>query len=260
MTIPVMGVHVDALSVDELHDRILQSCREGPRSLIFNVNAHALNLAWEDSHFRALLNEADTCFCDGFGVRIAALMAGYHLPPRITYADWTWEFARFSSQHDLSWFLLGGVPGRAEEAAASLLERVPGLDVAGTHHGFFDKDLHSAENQNVCRRINASGANVLLVGFGMPIQERWLAENWPGLDAGVGLPGGAFLDYVSGAVRRAPPVFTRTGFEWLGRLVLEPRRLWRRYIIGNPRFLLRATRAAWNERRRVASGRQDTGG
>ena len=243
-----MGVQVDAITVAELHARIYDACRTGPPALVFHVNAHALNIATADPTFQDLLNSADICFCDGVGVRLAAAMGGYHLPPRITYADWTWEFAEYCSQRDLSWFLLGGIPGRAEEAALALRSRFPRLRITGTQHGFFDKSPGSSENASVIAAINDSGADVLLVGFGMPIQEQWLSENWPDLETRVGLPGGAFLDYVSGALRRAPLVFTRTGFEWLGRVLIEPRRLWRRYLIGNPRFLGNAAKAALRSR------------
>jgi N-acetylglucosaminyldiphosphoundecaprenol N-acetyl-beta-D-mannosaminyltransferase len=243
-----MGVAVDSLTIDELHSRIAEACRRGPRSLVFHVNAHALNLAATDAEFRRMLNDAHICFCDGAGVRVAARLGGRRLPPRITYADWIWDFARFSHRENLSWFLLGGAPGRAELASGALREHAPGLRVAGTHHGFFDKTPGRPATVQVIDRINESRADVLIVGFGMPLQERWLTANWSDLRAGVGLTGGAVLDYASGALRRAPSIFTETGFEWLGRLLIEPRRLWRRYLLGNPLFISRAVSAGLRQR------------
>lgn len=87
-----------------------------------------------------------------------------------------------------------------------------------------------------------NGADILIVGFGMPLQERWLVENRVGLDVRVALAGGAVFDYVSGRLRRAPRLLTDHGFEWLGRLLIESRRLWRRYLVGNPVFLARVLR------------------
>ena len=83
------------------------------------------------------------------------------------------------------------------------------------------------------------GPDILIVGFGMPLQERWLMQNWENLDARVALTGGAVFDYVSGEVRRGPRVLTDNGFEWLARFLIEPGRLWRRYLVGNPLFLWR---------------------
>jgi N-acetylglucosaminyldiphosphoundecaprenol N-acetyl-beta-D-mannosaminyltransferase len=97
----------------------------------------------------------------------------------------------------------------------------------------------SPENEAVLQEINASSPDILLIGLGMPLQEYWLMENRHDLNAGVVLTGGAVFDYVSGRLRRGPRLLTESGFEWLARLLIEPRRLWRRYIVGNPLFLLR---------------------
>lgn len=242
-----MGVAVDAVTVDELHEFILTRCRERRRARILNVNANALNLTFSEPRFRALLNGAELVFCDGFGVWLAAWLAGHHLPGRITYADWLWSFARFCATHNLRWFLLGGAPGRAAAAAVALSGRVSGLEVVGTHHGFFDT-RGSAENARVLEVINRAAPDVLIVGFGMPLQEYWLEDNWERLNVTVALTGGAVFDYVSGALRRPPRLLRDAGLEWLGRLLIEPRRLWRRYVIGNPVFLARAISWALSER------------
>jgi N-acetylglucosaminyldiphosphoundecaprenol N-acetyl-beta-D-mannosaminyltransferase len=127
----------------------------------------------------------------------------------------------------------------ADKAAANLKARYPDLRIVGTHHGYFDKTQGCAENEAVIEQINTVKPNILIVGFGMPLQERWLMENWDRIDANVALTGGAVFDYVSGELRRAPRWMTENGLEWLGRLIIEPRRLWKRYLIGNPIFLWR---------------------
>lgn len=91
----------------------------------------------------------------------------------------------------------------------------------------------------VIEKINKVRPNILLVGFGMPVQEYWLQENWEKIDTNIALTGGAVFDYLSGELRRAPRWMTDHGLEWLGRLIIEPRRLWKRYIIGLPLFFLR---------------------
>jgi N-acetylglucosaminyldiphosphoundecaprenol N-acetyl-beta-D-mannosaminyltransferase len=102
--------------------------------------------------------------------------------------------------------------------------------------------LASSENEAVVQEINGARPDILLVGMGMPLQEYWLIENRDGLEVSVVLTGGAVLDYVPRGLRPGPRVLTDNGFEWLARLLVEPRRLWRRYLFGTPLFLLRVLR------------------
>jgi N-acetylglucosaminyldiphosphoundecaprenol N-acetyl-beta-D-mannosaminyltransferase len=136
-------------------------------------------------------------------------------------------------------FFLGAEPTVAEIAAFQLRERYPNLNIVGTHHGFFDKEFNSRENNDLIEYINSLHPNILILGMGMPIQEHWLMENWDRLNANIALTGGAVFDYISGELNRAPRWMTDNGLEWLGRLAIEPGRLWTRYIIGNPKFIWR---------------------
>ena len=240
--VDVLGVGVDPVTVEELHGRIARLIRDGRRGLVLNANAHCLNLCYEDPALREFLNGADVVFCDGAGVMVAARLLGRRIPERITYADWAWRLAAFAEARGFSVYLLGARPGVAEEAARRLRARYPGLQIAGVRHGFFDRAVGSPENERVIGEINAARPDILLVGLGMPLQEYWLMENRSRLDAGVLLTGGAVFDYVSGRLRRGPRLLTNNGFEWLARLLIEPRRLWRRYLLGIPLFLLRVLR------------------
>ena len=233
---------MDPLTVEGLHAEIRRLVRGGRGGLVLNVNAHCLNLCYEDSALRDSLNGADVVFCDGAGVMLAARMLGRRLPTRITYAAWIWRLASFAAAEGFSLYFLGARPGVAQEAARRLRERYPGLRIVGVRHGYFDHSAGSAENEAVLEEINAAAPDILLVGLGMPLQERWLTQNRQRLEAGVALSGGAVFDYVSRRVRRGPRILTEGGFEWLARLLNEPRRLWRRYLVGNPLFLLRVLR------------------
>jgi len=185
------------------------------------------------------MNEADIVRPDGTGLKLGAKILGVNTSPRITWADFAWQLAEFAEPRSFTSFFLGAYPGVAEKAAARLKERFPNLRVVGTHHGYFDKTPGNPENEAVIQQINAVKPNILIVGFGMPLQERWLMENWERIEANVALTGGAVFDYVSGELRRPPQWMTDHGLEWLGRLIIEPRRLWQRYLIGNPLFLWR---------------------
>jgi N-acetylglucosaminyldiphosphoundecaprenol N-acetyl-beta-D-mannosaminyltransferase len=240
--IDVLGVGVDPLTVEGLHAEISRLIRAENLGLVFNVNAHCLNLCYEDQSLRDALNGADVVFCDGAGVMLAARVLGGRIPARITYAAWIWQLADFAASEGFSLYFLGAGPGVAQEAARRLRERYPGLKIVGTRHGYFDHSAGSTGNEAVLQEINAAAPDILLVGLGMPLQERWLAQNRHDLHAGIALTSGAVFDYASERVSRGPRFLTENGFEWLTRLVYEPRRLWRRYLIGNPLFLLRVLR------------------
>lgn len=235
----VLGINICALRVDELHQQILSAIVQNQKKMILHANIYGLNLACEQPWLHDFLNSADLVFCDGYGVILGARMLGWYIPERITYADWAWQLAGFASQNSISLFFLGGQPGIAEKAAMNLQSRFPNLKIVGCHDGFFDKSPENQENEEVLKQINTTHPDILLVGFGMPLQEKWLMENWPRIDTHVGLTGGAVFDYLSGEVPRAPRWMTDHGLEWLGRLVIEPRRLWKRYLIGNPLFFWR---------------------
>ncbi|MGI8909024.1 MAG: WecB/TagA/CpsF family glycosyltransferase [Rubrobacteraceae bacterium] len=237
--IEILGVGVDPVTVDELREEVLRLAGEDGLSLVLNANAHCLNLSYRDPAMRDFLNRADVVFCDGVGVMVAARLLGERIPERITYADWAWRLAAFAEAEGLSLYFLGARPGVAAKAAKNLEERHPRLKVVGVRHGYFDHAVGSRENAAVVREINAQEPDILLVGLGMPLQERWLMENRRNLNARVALAGGAVFDYVSGDLRRGPRLLTDNGFEWLARLLMKPGRLWRRYLLGNPLFLAR---------------------
>ncbi len=235
----ILGVHINSITLIELHQHINQKLRDTRRAIIAYANIHALNLAYEQPRLRAFLNQADIVFCDGFGARLGAALLGQRLPQRFTPPDWLGQLSALCAQQGYSLFLLGARPGVADLAAAALLKDHPSLRVAGTHHGYFDKTPGSPENEAVLARINQARPDILIVGFGMPLQEYWLEENWARIDARVALTAGAAFDYISGRLRRAPRWMTDHGLEWLGRLLIEPRRLWKRYLLGIPLFFWR---------------------
>lgn len=238
----ILGVEVDSFRPEQLQATLTTIIQKNGKALIPHVNIHGLNLAYEQAWLGQFFQQSDFVFCDGAGVRLGAKLLGYDLPPRITYADWIWQLSRYGAEQGHTFFFLGARPGVANQAAANLLARYPKLQIVGIQHGYFDKTAGGPQNQAVLQAINAANPNILLVAFGMPLQERWLLENWAAIEANIGLTGGAVFDYAAGQVRRAPLWMTNNGLEWLGRLWIEPGRLWQRYLIGNPRFFWRILR------------------
>lgn len=241
----ILGVHVSALTEANLHRIIAEAIDNGKKVLLPNVNAHALNLAFENPWLKEFFNQSTAVFPDGSGALFAGRMQGYPFRERVTYADWLWRLAGFCAERGYSLFLLGGRETVAQLAAKALIAKHPRLIVAGTHAGYFDKSPQGAENEAVIAEINQVMPDILIVGFGMPLQEQWLMENWGVLKVHVGLTGGAAFDYISGQLRRPPRFLADHGLEWLGRLMIEPGRLWRRYLLGIPLFILRVARQAF---------------
>ena len=194
------------------------------------------------------LRRADLVYCDGYGVRLAARFSGRPVPHRMTGADWIWGLATLCERSGQPLYLLGSEPPVAREAAARLGRWYPKLDVVGAHHGFFDLD--SPHNQRVIEDINAHGPRIVLVGMGTPKQELWVDRYADRLDGAVVWTVGALFDYVSGHMPRAPRWLADNGLEWIFRLAIEPDRMWRRYLLGNPVFLSRVL----SEARRQADG------
>ena len=240
--IQFQGVRIHGFTREILHWTIAGIIHSKTRAIIANVNINAMNLASEWPWFRRFLNQAEYVFCDGHGVMLGARLCGLRLPEKITYAHWFPLFCDFCAENGFSLYFLGGEPGIAEQAALKLKERCPRLSIVGMHDGYFDKSQESDENRKVVEHINSCRPDILLTSFGMPLQEKWLSENWAQVNAKVALTGGACLDYMAGKSRRPPRWMTDIGLEWLGRFLYEPKRLWKRYFIGNPLFFWRLLR------------------
>ena len=234
-----LNIQINDISTTKLLKFLKNTVDYNGRSIISNVNIQAINLSFKHTWFRNFLNQSDIVFCDGFGIILGAKILGLDIKHRNTPPDWIPLLANKCAENNNSLAFLGSKPGIAEKTAEVLKRDNLTLNIPFTHHGYFNKSLGHPENEAVIQSINAVKPDILLVGFGMPIQEKWIMENFERLDVKVFLPVGAAFDYVSGNVRRAPRWMTDHGLEWLGRLIIEPRRLWKRYIIGIPVFFYR---------------------
>ena len=209
----------------------------GPPRRVMYANAHVLNKSLEDARLRHVLATADLVYCDGYGVRLAAKALDVARPHRMTGADWIWDLAALCETAGQSVYLLGSEPGTSAEAAERLRRRFPSLDVTGVHHGYFS--MGSPHDERVIEHINSRRPDILLVGMGTPKQELWVHRNAERLDVDVVWTVGALFDFVSGRVPRAPAWLADNGLEWIFRLAIEPQRMWRRYLLGNPVFVSR---------------------
>ncbi|NER52183.1 MAG: WecB/TagA/CpsF family glycosyltransferase [Symploca sp. SIO1A3] len=202
------------------------------------MNVRGMNLASTLPWYQDFLNNADLVFCDAFAVILGATIQGYSVASehRMTCPDYIEDLALALEKEDVSLFLLAGKPGVVDKAIAKLKGIAPNLKIQG-HHGYFDKS--GRENDAVIDKINKFKPGVLYVGFGMPLQERWILDNLERVEAAVFLPLGACLDFYTDTIYRGPRWMTDRGLEWLSRLGTEPKRLWERYLVGNSLFLYR---------------------
>lgn len=251
MKIDVCGVPVDSTTRAEVVERVLERCaRPGATPLtIFSCNVDMLVKAESDPAFAATLGGAHILLPDGMPVVWLGRALGGPFPERVTGADLLQDIATALAPTPYSIYLLGAAPGVADEAAARLTARNPGLKVAGTlapERGF---DEDPAALEHIFRTVSSARPDVLFIALGAPRQERFTETHGARLGAKVILPVGAAIDMAAGRVKRAPVAVQRAGGEWLWRLVQEPRRLARRYLREDPRFFAMATRALLHRRR-----------
>lgn len=214
--------------------------REARGRAVYIVNAHTLNLAAEDPSYRAVLCAGDVVFGDGTGVRLAAKLKGVRMRDNLVGTDLLPFFFSTRLERGYRYYLLGATEDTVGRAAAYLRAQFPGIQVVGHRHGY----VRPAETAGVVREINAAGPDVLLVAMGNPIQERWIHEQRGDLRVPVSIGVGGLFDHWGGNLRRAPQWVRRMGAEWVQILLQQPGRKWRRYLVGNPKFIARAMRAA----------------
>jgi exopolysaccharide biosynthesis WecB/TagA/CpsF family protein len=200
------------------------------------VNADCLNKVWTDSDYRETLGRMAAVFADGIGVKLAAKMEGKKIVDNVNGTDLFPLLCQQAAVNQLKVFILGAKPGVAETCAEKMCARTPNLKIAGTQDGYFkEKDTHQ-----IIDRINASGADILIVAFGAPLQEFWIDKHRNRLQVPVCIGVGGCIDFFAERISRAPTWVRNISMEWVWRLAQEPKRMWRRYIVGNPLFLYRA--------------------
>ena len=209
--------------------------RAGKSTAAF-LNAHCVNSAARDRTYTRALRAANFVLPDGSGISLAAKFTGKKLTENLNGTDLCRPLCEEAARRGLSIFLLGAKPGIAERAALAMTMKTPGLRIAGTHDGFFDQENPEA----VIAQINESGADILLVAMGVPLQDVWLYQNRRQINAQLAMGVGALFDFEAGAVARAPRLFRKAGLEWTWRLAMEPKRMANRYLVGNPLFIARA--------------------
>ncbi len=215
--------------------RELAAARATPH-LIMGPNAFLVTLAQKDARFAEALRRASLCLPDGMSVVWGSRLLGKPIPERVPGGEFMERVCALLAAEGRSVYFLGGLPGAAAGAAASLVARYPGLVIAGTDCPAMGFEQNPAAHEAVLQRIRSARPDLLCVAFGAPKQEIWMLDHCLTLPIGAALSVGAALDTQAGLRKRAPRWTHGIGVEWLYRLVMEPRRLWRRYLLGNASF------------------------
>lgn len=234
----VMGLRFLDCSLADAAELIARAARRAQKLNVFFVNAHCINVAAKDGQYDSLLRDAGLLFADGVGMALAARLLGTALDNNVNGTDLFPYLCSIAAEENTAIAFLGAEPGVAEQCAARMREQYPGLRVVHVSHGY----LSSEEEREAISHINNSGAGMLFVARGVPTQEHWIAHHREEIKVPVMLGVGALFDFYSGRISRAPKWMRNLRLEWLYRLMLEPRRMFCRYIVGNPAFIFRVIR------------------
>lgn len=236
----ILGVQVDVIDQPQLLAEIDRLASAQRPALVNNVNVHACNIAYADPEFRKILNTSDAVFCDGFGVKLGARLLGKTLGQRMTPPDWIDELFKLCVRRRYCLYFVGDTNQVVQQFSRRVKEKYPALRIVGQHDGYFGLDGDA--NNRLMNEVQRLGPDIILTGMGMPLQEKWAWRARNRLEKGVIIAAGALFRWYTGYERRAPRWITQHGFEWLARLVMAPRRHFKRYVIGLPLFFFRIIR------------------
>jgi N-acetylglucosaminyldiphosphoundecaprenol N-acetyl-beta-D-mannosaminyltransferase len=230
-SIEILGTRLDDATYDDLLALVDDYVASGRPHQIVTVNPEMVVMALDQPDFQQVLAGSDLNVADGVGLMLAARLLGHPLRERVTGSDGIFRMAAHCAARGYRPYFLGAAPGVAEIVSNTLAESFPGMKVAGTYAG----SPNPQEEDDIVARVREAGPDLLLVAYGVPAEEMWIARNLEGLGVPVAIGVGGTFDFVAGVAQRAPVWMRRLGLEWLHRLIHEPWR-WRRQL-ALPRFV-----------------------
>lgn len=241
MDIKILGVRINNIDMNQTLDYVNDYLESEKFEYIFTPNPEIVMRANRDEEFKTILNSASLNLCDGIGLMIASKLKKKPLKTRVTGYDTSMKILEIMNEKRLSLFLLGAKPGIAEKAIEKINADYPNIVIAGYNNGYF-KGSHNGnascnEEENLIKKINDSKADVLFVGMGAGYQEKFIYYNRDKLKIKLAIANGGVIDVLAGNVKVAPQFIRKIGFEWLYRLIKEPKRFKRQLDI--PKFLMK---------------------
>lgn len=234
----VLGFRFRNITLEQAASALVEDAERDIRTRVYFVNAHCVNTAARNKAYCKVLHSAEILFADGAGLALAARLWGKRFVDNVNGTDLFPLICERAVARGIPVALLGARPGVVTQCAEKLRERFPGLRIAWVRDGYCKME----QQADLIDEINRSGAKMLFVAKGVPLQENWIHDNSAALNVPVILGVGALFDFCAGSVPRAPLIMRKLKLEWLFRLALEPRRLFKRYVIGNPLFVYRAVK------------------
>ncbi|MDD5432008.1 MAG: WecB/TagA/CpsF family glycosyltransferase [Candidatus Omnitrophica bacterium] len=225
MMVKFILLNCNILHFSEAIDSVMNFIKLKKRSTVFFLNSDCVYKSFTDNEYINVLNNADMVLPDGVGLRLIIWFFGKKMLDNCNGTDFCPVLMEKLTEFRYKIFFLGGKEGVAKKAADNMRKKIPNITIVGTHSGYFKDD-----NQ-VIEKINSSGADVLFVAMGVPLQEKWIARNREHLNPRLCLGVGALLDFLSGTIPRAPKFMRLIHLEWLWRIIIEPKRMFKRYII-----------------------------
>lgn len=230
------GINIQDLDRENMAEVLGEFSKDSSKRTAFYVNAHCVNVAFCDPEYRKILNGADLVYAGGMGVVWAGRFLGQTIPERVNILDFFEPLVEMFKAKGVTLFLLGGAQEVIKKAEQSLKNR--GVCVLGCRDGYFDE----SQEAGVIRQINEVKPDILMVGFGVPKQEKWIWDHRKELDVNLCWAVGGVFDLLAGRLRVAPLWMRCCGLEWLYLSFQSPKRFFKRYLFGNPLFIYRILR------------------
>jgi len=225
------GIKIDNITLEEVIEKVKELIKKGKTSYIVTPNAAHIVLLQKDKEFRKVYENAELVLCDGQPIIWISKIFGEPLKERITGVDLLFSLLQLSSKEKYGVYLLGAKEGIIKRTVENLQKKFPELRIVGYHNGYFIDD------EKMIKEINERSPDILFIGMGFPKQEKWIFKYIKNLDIKIAVCIGGVFDIVAGKTKRAPVWMQKIGMEWFFRLIQEPKRLWKRYLIGNTLFL-----------------------
>jgi len=235
-TVNLFNIDFNNVTMADSIELLSETIENRKKRKVFFVNPDCLNKIFNNNQYCLDLQNGDYVFPDGIGIHLACKILHNPLKENVNGTDMLPFLCQMAVDKKYSIYLLGAKPGVAENMKLNLESKYSGLEICGFHHGYFN---HDTESSIIIEKINRCKPDIILVAFGAPFQERWISNNAGSINTHVLMGVGGLMDFYSENIKRAPKWMREIGLEWVYRLIQEPGRMWRRYIIGNPLFIFR---------------------